>query len=191
MSLDTDLPPTEWGTGVEPLDVQPDPPASSGGLADRIRGQQRQKKAGFHLDLKVPTLDVVVRYRPLKGGVIENLQKKKPDPQHGKDLTVAIDALARACERVFVYAPDDPRAPKDGDDEGLVPFEDVFELDGSGPVTLKDPRLAEALEYPGSTTREIVVGLFPTDGAVLNAFQRINVWNANVDAEVTEGLSGE
>jgi hypothetical protein len=138
----------------------------------------------------VPHIDIVVRYRPLSGKTIEAIQKRKADPEDGKDLTVAKDALITACDRVFVPRPPRPARRRTGPTRGWCRSR-TCSTSTSGPVKLSDPRLAEALGYEATTARQIVGGLFPTDGAVLNAFQRINVWNANVDAEVTEGLSGE
>lgn len=164
---------------------RPDP--VTGSLADRIRRQHREIKEAKYLNLRIPgPAGIVVRFKPVGAKVIEKLGKKKADERYGKLLTLALDVLARGCERVLIYAPDEPGA----DEDGLVPFEQVFDL-GDEPIKLSDPRLAEALGETATSTREIIVAVYPTEEAIMLAFKRFDVWSADVTAEVDEGLEGE
>lgn len=184
----TEAPPAPWGNEVEPLDIQPDAPGDTGSYADKVRARHREfKQKKHHLDLRIPgPAGIVVRYRPVTSKRAEALSKRKADPEYGTECTFAMDLLLAGCDRVFIHAPGQPGADKDG----LVPFERMFGL-GDDVIKLSSPELAEALGETASTAREIVFAVFPTTGAIVSDHRRLNVWSADVTAEVSEEILGE
>lgn len=151
--------------------------------------KREEAKADHWLDLPIPGYDnlMYARFRPFP---VEKTERKMAEFQKlaGKQpllLKSACDTLIDACEQVMLLP-----ARFDGDigDQGqnLIPIDD----DAMPPIAF-DERLAHALNFKADTARQVVLGLFATEQAVIAMNIMVSRWMQDVTRKTDEALLGE
>lgn len=146
--------------------------------------RQEIKENAEPLDLAIPGYKELLwaRFRPY---AVAKAEKKVPQFQRAVKkkqpivLNSACDTLSDALEQLMVKK----------DDGELIP------IDGELPVGF-DQRLGEMLKIPGvesmTTTRQIIIGVFPTEQSVLAMANKVNEWlQGELDEETNESFLGE
>lgn len=150
-------------------------------LLATLRKRREEAKADHHLDLDIPGYDglMLARFRPFP---IEKTERKMAEFQRlsGKQpmlLKSACDTLIDACEQIMLRK-----------EEGGEPF--AIDDDAMPPIGF-DQRLAELLEFKADSARQVVLGLFATEQAVLAMNVEVSRWMQDVTRKTDEGLLGE
>jgi hypothetical protein len=158
------------------------PVAQPGSLLDRIREKRHDATAEATLDLPIPGWDfeLVARYRlidPLVEGkdIAQRIRKQfRGDPESAEFWTL-IDTMIAACEGLYGREGDEPLKP--------------VSVNGDRPVRF-GPDLAEALDLPDATARDVVVGVFRGNKAAARAHGvRLSAWMMDPEGTVW-GLGG-
>jgi hypothetical protein len=93
----------------------------------------------------------------------------------GKGITLlaSIDTLVEACRRVMI------RKDTSQDWRPMPPEPVQF-----------DSQLSETLEFDASSPREVVLGLFGSEHAVVQQYMKLSAWLTNVNTDVDDALLG-
>jgi hypothetical protein len=93
----------------------------------------------------------------------------------GKGITLlaSIDTLIEACRRVVI------RGATDQDWRSMPPDPVVF-----------DSQLSETLGYDAGSSREVVLGLFGSEHAIVQQYMKLSAWLTNVTQDVDDALLG-
>jgi hypothetical protein len=164
----------------EDLIAVPPNPDDAQSLLDQIKEQREDLKSGEHrLELDVPGYNgmLVVRYKPVRWDVIEQLTKKVRKDKSGvsKNVLASTDTIIEACEEVLLRVNGELTSIPTGQ---------------GGPVQF-DSRLASALSFEAETARQVVAGVFPNEMGVIDHNVRYSRWLRDVTKEVDDDLLGE
>lgn len=149
-------------------------------LLASIRAKREEAKGDHVLDIDIPGYEgmVVARFRPFP---IEKTERKMAEFQKmvGKQpvmLKAACDTLIDACEQIMIRnGPEDEPKPIDADAVPPIAF---------------DSRLAELFGYSATTARQVVLGLFPTEQAIVAMNIRVSGWMQDVSSDTDRELLG-
>lgn len=158
-------------------------------LLSKIRQLREEAKGDHHLDLPIPGLKdyVWARFRPFPA---EKTERKMAEFQRlqGKApviLKAACDTLIDACEQILLL-PEQFGGDIGPEGENLIPIDP----DATPPIGF-DSRLAEVFNFEASSARQVVVGMFPTEQAIIGMNIRVSEWMQDVTKNVDGSLMGE
>lgn len=179
MSIETDPALTDGDpTLAEDQGGSPDDARAT--LLNSLRASREELKADHYLDLDLPGYkgQLVARFRPFP---LEKQERKMAEFQKasGKQpilLKAACDTLIDACEQLMLRS-----------EEGSEPFP----IDAEAmPLIAFDTRAAELFGFSANSARQVVIGLFPTEQAILAMNVRVSQWMQDVTRETDETLLG-
>lgn len=158
-------------------------------ILDNLKERRQQVLTEQVLDLPVPRWDnptIVVKYKPVEHGYIRRAQdavKKAPKAkQYEVEVDGNCDILIRGCVGIVGVV--------DGQEYSLRVG------DHTGEPTVFDKDLAEALGITTNTgktvtAREVVRGLFFTEGDILSASQSVVEFSGYRETEADAAVTGE
>lgn len=142
----------------------------AGSLMASLRAKRDAIEANQHktLDLDIPGYDglLVASYRRVKWEVVSAISdwiNESEDPR--ADLLGAADLLIACCDQMLTRK-----------DDKLVPLHEAPGMDLEGQPVRYEPRLADAFGYEQSSAREIVLGLFRNEFAVIDQHRDVMRW---------------
>ena len=167
-------------------DETPEVPAAAGSPLASLRERRQQRRTKLHLDLKVPGMDpaVYVRYSPINGAKLLEVNKKVA---RSKDNNAVLEAnvalLADACVGVFQLDQDGDAVSVDPDN--LTPDVDEWLKFG--------PELGQLLADDGEPlvrVVDVVRALFDSDLAVTNHADELIAWSQTMNESTDRETSG-
>lgn len=176
------------GAGPQPegAPAQGDPQGNGDGgaranLLTTLRAKREEAKADQYLDVDIPAYDglLVARFRPFP---IEKSERKANELRKLREahapvlLKASCDTLIDACEQLMV------RTEVGGEPKPIDPDTDV-------PIAF-DSRAAELFGFKADTARQVVIGLFPTEQAIVKTSVDVSVWMTTLQRESDEELLG-
>lgn len=127
-------------------------------LLDELRERRAEIGSDRTMDLEVPGYDglLVVRYRRLEWDEISKIATKTEKSKNPRRILLhQVDVLIAACEQVLIVH-----------EGSLKPINEAFPELGDEPVRYDVP-LANALGFQAGSAREVVLGLFKLELAVV------------------------
>lgn len=134
----------------------------------RAKRDEIEQSQGLPLELDIPGYDglLVCRYKRVKWEIVSEISDRinaNPDP--GADLNGSADLLIACCDEMLTR--------KDGQ---LVPLHEAIGLDLGGKPVRYEERLAKAFGYEADSARQVVLGLFRNEFAVVQQQREVLAW---------------
>lgn len=171
---DTDLLAREAEAPPEPEANGHARPAESGSLMATLRAKREALGAERRLELDIPGYAglLVARYKPVEWDVVSKIGDRVNRSNSARsEVFGAADLLIACCEEILTRK-----------GEELVPLNEAPELEASLREVLGDQpvryeqRLADAFQYEAVTAREVVIGLFRNDYALIDQHREVLNW---------------
>lgn len=150
-------------------------------VRDRLRAQRQEVQRQKWCDITIPGYDgeLVARYRLVDGEELEKVGSRlrhKSKNQADRLVNGSMDTLIMACEGFYV------RSQRD---DQLYPIQDE-----TGEIMRYDDRLAEFLNFPAESARDVVRGVFGNNEmAIVQHNAKFSAWLADTSRDPDEPIN--
>jgi hypothetical protein len=144
-----------------------------------LRARREQIVGELYTDIKVPRWDepeIYVRFKPVSTTKLAaSIEKRRKAKEDNWSILANADILIDACVGIYAVIP--------GSDQKLS----LREGDPYGEWTKFDPALAEAIGIVGKRATDAVLGLYLTEGDLIDTANKLLKWSniANDEADET------
>lgn len=159
------------------------PPES---LFDNLRDKRDELGKNQTLLLNIPGYDndppvLIAKYRLMTGKELEDISNKvmrETKDRSQRQILAAVDTFINCCEGIYFDLLDG---------KGPQPLKSV----GNQPIAGFNVNLAEAMQFPAETARQVVFGLFAdNDIAIMQHNVRLGLWMSNTSRKMDDDFLG-